>query len=680
VDEYLSSRLHVANMAASQTGLFAATVAAFVIESYKQLSPDTGAQTVKLLSQLVDAKIDPLPPISTSSADDFVLPMSAVIANTFWFLSLILSLICALGATLVQQWARNYIRQNQRRRAMEKRGIRHIILFKGIKRFGLSHASDFIVALLHLAVALFMIGLVIFLFPINPIVAWSSLCLIAIAAVVYTILSTLPVVAQDCPYRTPVTPINHLIWRPVSLVLRTVWSASLPLLSSLCFAFILALSPRRAFRDGLHQARAAAQRLISTFDNLFRPYLFPRAAELDTEPTPLHIRFAVERVLQGADDMVELEDFFDSFSHILDWFLQHYSPESLKTVLYFLDELCIADHLKKLLSEKSLSSVAAPPHIFLRRSVIALRVTNRILEIIFRDAYQKDPWLYCLRVMTLCAMWKDFCSSDDPAIQLVAQAHIAVLRQFLLRLKDDWMYPWSYLYFMDQHILFLHRPSFCSCCKAFDNDDWFSKETPCSFSPHFGPSNLLTLLNNILTASPATVHAQSTVWLPLLADVMSGLDTPQSGVSNRNLTLDGPQSSESIHTNSAYEHTDRTGLEHHPLSADFKRVFKDSGLAAWLAADSDFTSDPEGGLPVQMQMLERYPELLKALRKLAVAAAHTCPVRGQKVCLYSLRTVNLAERCNAGVRCWLYRESHGTLYHFAHIQCSGAVKCNSATR
>lgn len=36
-----------------QTGLFAATVATFVIESYQALTPDTGAQTVALLYQLV---------------------------------------------------------------------------------------------------------------------------------------------------------------------------------------------------------------------------------------------------------------------------------------------------------------------------------------------------------------------------------------------------------------------------------------------------------------------------------------------------------------------------------------------------------------------------------------------------------------------------------------------------
>jgi hypothetical protein len=143
-------------------------VAAFVIESYKQLSPDTGAQAVFLLSQLVEAKNAPSSSLTTSPLEIFIPPTSAVIANVFWFLSLILSLICALGATLVQQWARNYMRQNQRYASMEKRGVLHTILRAEVEHFGLEHASNWIVAMLHLAVALFWLVLSSSFFPSTP--------------------------------------------------------------------------------------------------------------------------------------------------------------------------------------------------------------------------------------------------------------------------------------------------------------------------------------------------------------------------------------------------------------------------------------------------------------------------------------------------------------------------------
>ncbi|KZV75295.1 hypothetical protein PENSPDRAFT_571709, partial [Peniophora sp. CONT] len=94
------------------TGLFAATVAAFVIESYKSLSPDSGAQTVALLSQLltVNANASASVIVSTGPTSAFMLPVTAVIVNALWFASLLISLACALLATLIQEWSRNYVR------------------------------------------------------------------------------------------------------------------------------------------------------------------------------------------------------------------------------------------------------------------------------------------------------------------------------------------------------------------------------------------------------------------------------------------------------------------------------------------------------------------------------------------------------------------------------------------
>ncbi|KAI0319074.1 hypothetical protein OF83DRAFT_1041691, partial [Amylostereum chailletii] len=88
------------------TGLFSATVAAFIVESYKLLEPDSGDATVVLLSQLV-AIVNGSQPLTSPSAP-FSAPRSIIDVNILWFFSLIFSLTCALGATLVQQWTRNY--------------------------------------------------------------------------------------------------------------------------------------------------------------------------------------------------------------------------------------------------------------------------------------------------------------------------------------------------------------------------------------------------------------------------------------------------------------------------------------------------------------------------------------------------------------------------------------------
>ena len=98
------------SMTRKKTGLFSATVGAFIIEFYKQLSPDNGAQTVALLGQM-SQQLANFPNGNYSSAAIQPSPPSASIiwVNAMWLISLVLSLTSALIATLLQQWARRYV-------------------------------------------------------------------------------------------------------------------------------------------------------------------------------------------------------------------------------------------------------------------------------------------------------------------------------------------------------------------------------------------------------------------------------------------------------------------------------------------------------------------------------------------------------------------------------------------
>ncbi|KAJ7188979.1 hypothetical protein C8R46DRAFT_1206089 [Mycena filopes] len=98
-------------------GLFSASLTAFIIESYKTLTPDSGHTTAALLKQIsgqlaasASGTIFEVPP-STA----FVVPMSSLICNILWFTSLGFSLACALVATLVEQWARDFIQRAEMR-------------------------------------------------------------------------------------------------------------------------------------------------------------------------------------------------------------------------------------------------------------------------------------------------------------------------------------------------------------------------------------------------------------------------------------------------------------------------------------------------------------------------------------------------------------------------------------
>ncbi|KZV66220.1 hypothetical protein PENSPDRAFT_585637, partial [Peniophora sp. CONT] len=93
------------------TGLFAATVAAFIIESYKLLSPDSGDQTVVLLTQLLAVATNVSASIGAAGvtpADSFQVRRTDVIVNALWFSSLLIALMCALLSILIQEWARDY--------------------------------------------------------------------------------------------------------------------------------------------------------------------------------------------------------------------------------------------------------------------------------------------------------------------------------------------------------------------------------------------------------------------------------------------------------------------------------------------------------------------------------------------------------------------------------------------
>ncbi|KAF8258673.1 hypothetical protein EI94DRAFT_1435448, partial [Lactarius quietus] len=189
------------------TGLFSATVAAFIIESYKKLSVDSGDQTVALLSQLSQQlaalsngiSLPPPPPANTSPPN----LNSNIRVNILWLLSLGLSITCALMATLIQQWSRQYMELPQRRSAPHDRARVRTYLFAGVEKFGMRRAVETIPMLLHISVFSFFAGLVEFLVPINETVAWALFGYTMSFSLAYAVMTIFPNFFLMCPYRTP---------------------------------------------------------------------------------------------------------------------------------------------------------------------------------------------------------------------------------------------------------------------------------------------------------------------------------------------------------------------------------------------------------------------------------------------------------------------------------------------
>ena len=198
-----------------KTGLFSATVAAFIIESYQNLSPDSSDTTNMLLAHISQQLVNisngtPLESISTQSGQPFKPTANAVRVNVLWFLSLVLSLTCALSATLMQQWARRYQELAQRPGAFHRRARMRAYIFDGINRFGMARVVATMPTLMHISVFFFFAGLVDFLFPIYATVAYATFGCIGVFALAYAILTILPNIYLNCPYGTP---LSGFTWR-----------------------------------------------------------------------------------------------------------------------------------------------------------------------------------------------------------------------------------------------------------------------------------------------------------------------------------------------------------------------------------------------------------------------------------------------------------------------------------
>jgi hypothetical protein len=141
-----------------------------------------------------------------SSPPPFSPPTYAVCVNSLWFLSLVISLTCALLATLLQQWARRYVKVTQPLRySPHKRARIRAFFFEGVEKFLVSWAVEALPALLHASLFLFFAGLVVFLCNVNFTIFKLVLSWVGVCTVLYGCITFMPIFCHDCPYYTPLS-------------------------------------------------------------------------------------------------------------------------------------------------------------------------------------------------------------------------------------------------------------------------------------------------------------------------------------------------------------------------------------------------------------------------------------------------------------------------------------------
>ena len=201
--------------------MYSAVLTAFIIDRNQNIQQTPAQQSaffqnqsVVLLSQIsnqVSSLGSQASAPSNLSLPDFTLSPTAsdVRVNIIWIISLVFSLSAALLATLVQQWARDYMHIYQRySHPLRVARIRQY-LHEGVKNWHMREIAEAVPGLVHISLLLFLAGLTDFLRNAYRSVGTAAVVLISLYVLLYTIATVAPVVNPQSLYRTP---FSRLIW------------------------------------------------------------------------------------------------------------------------------------------------------------------------------------------------------------------------------------------------------------------------------------------------------------------------------------------------------------------------------------------------------------------------------------------------------------------------------------
>jgi hypothetical protein len=204
-----------------QAGLYSAVLTGFITESQKNLTVDPtneiafyARQAVVLLAQIsaqLAASGSPVPStvLFPPAFPKFHPANSDVRVNIYWFMSLVFSLSAALGATLVQQWAREYVQFFQRYNYPLKRARIRQFLHEGANRWHMDLVVHLVPALIHISLFLFFLGIADSLFSINVATATTTTILIVICALCYLFSIIAPIWDAQSPFQSP---LSSMFW------------------------------------------------------------------------------------------------------------------------------------------------------------------------------------------------------------------------------------------------------------------------------------------------------------------------------------------------------------------------------------------------------------------------------------------------------------------------------------
>lgn len=271
-------------------------------------------------------------PSVPSEPPAFSPPKYAIWVNSLWFLSLVISLSCAMLATSLQQWARRYLRVAQPPRSSpHKRARMRAFFANGVDKCHVPWVVEVLPALVHLSLFVFFAGLVVYLFNIHHTVFSAVICWVALLSTIYGCITLMPIFRQDSPYYSP---LSSTVWFFYASTLYVV------------HLFPFTTSVRFSSLEAYRRSRELVRWILGGVERAAEEASLKRSSEIDS-----HI---VDWTVDALSEDDALEKFFEAMpgfnnSSVVENPRQHFPREVLykieNTLRGFLNRTLLSDFI-----------------------------------------------------------------------------------------------------------------------------------------------------------------------------------------------------------------------------------------------------------------------------------------------------------------------------------------------
>ena len=407
--------------------------------SVQDLKPSSQDISAFYLANIYQILSDPngsqvfIPPTLPNPSTPFSPPPSAVWVNSLWFLSLAISLTCALLATLMQQWARRYMKLIQTRYSPHKRARIRAYFAEGVDKLRLPWAVEALPVMLHLSLFLFFAGLAVFLFNINHTVFKVAISWVGFCTAMYLCITFMPMFRHDSPYYAPLSSSAWYFCTGIRFILfRILWW-----IANRC-------NLRYSIRRRAHNLKwTYCQRILRGMEKEFEETALRAPSEIDGR--------ALMWTYESLDEDHELEQFFAG----IPGFCSSKVVDNPQSSLDSLGSRPVAWALNRFL-ERTWSSNLVPKTIKIRRLVICVRAIDAAhlsgaAYIILHVFFQHQPALF--RSAELGHSLISWGNNDDRKNTLFAQGIIACIIANVPQRNERWFSLTMHHLGISEHVL-----------------------------------------------------------------------------------------------------------------------------------------------------------------------------------------------------------------------------------